>query len=123
VLGGVQAAGEAAGERLAFDRRDDVVGEPARAPLGLVLQRHQHLLGEVPGPRLHVAIGVAEIEGDLAGGGEGWGRAPFHLTGTLSWLEQLTTRSTCGLRAASASGKADPADSEKERHGDELSER
>ena len=65
VGGVVKAAGQPASDRLALDLGDDVVGEPAVASLGLVLERDHYLLGEGAGALLDVAGLVVEVEGDV----------------------------------------------------------
>jgi hypothetical protein len=52
VLARVQPAGEPGVDRLALDRLDRLRAELAAATLGLLLERHQHLLGEPPCPAL-----------------------------------------------------------------------
>ena len=54
VLGGVEAAGQARGERLALDPLDRLLGEAAVVGLGLLLERDQHLVGESPGALLEL---------------------------------------------------------------------
>ena len=46
VLAGVKTAGEAGLDRLALDLRHHVLREAPAAPLCLLLERHQHVLGE-----------------------------------------------------------------------------
>ena len=50
VLAGVQAAVQPGVDRLALDPGDDLVGKLPAAPLGLLLQGHQHVLREAPRP-------------------------------------------------------------------------
>jgi hypothetical protein len=75
VIGGVEAAGEPAVERLPRDIGDDGLGEPTAQALGLFLERNQDLLGERTGPRLDIEGALAEVE---------WDCRRFYLTRTLS---------------------------------------
>ena len=80
-------------QRLALDLGDDVVGQPARESLGLLLERDQDLLGEGAGAGLDVpgasssskGIDVqVDGEGPPSGRGAAGGGRYSNLTGTLT---------------------------------------
>ena len=86
VVGVVEPAGEPTRDRLALDIGDDVVGQPAVASLGLLLEREEDLLGERASAGLDVARLLVEIEGDVGRvhGGDSLSDCALHLTGTLT---------------------------------------
>ena len=55
VLGRVEAAVSPAASASRLTSVDRLVGQAAVEPLGLLLERDQHVLGEAPGPLLDVA--------------------------------------------------------------------